>query len=714
MVGPNVAEVDVIIDGDARPLRVTVRREAERAGREAGEAFGDNFDDEVDSAATRVGIRLRNTMAQAGRDSGRGFQRSFIGRLRGARNDFVNIVGVIGGFMERAFGSAVGGVIRGIGSAIGDLGSRLISLGGPLTNAGAGLATIGGFVQRLGAGGIDGLAIQVLTLAGAFGIAVASAGPLAAGLSTLSFNTLVLANTLAGGILGLLGTMGPMLLALGAGAGVAALAIGNMSKATERAFKPLGELFGRLGEIAERQLFGGIRDQISDLAESLEGTLIPLVRNTAQALRGFFDDLIASLQGPAFAQQMQLLSGILPVLLRQLLDIVAGLSSGLTNLFIAASPAARQLLEWINQLVQRFAAWTASAEGQQQLTNFFLEAVNIVRILSGLVGGVLGILRTLWQESSAQGAAFLENLRSIVAEFSAWLASREGRAQLRSFLNQAVSIGESLGQTIAEVGRLFDALDSPGTRAAFDFILSGINLFIATLTNLIRVIVTVGDTFRGVFRAAREAANFLRTNLNNLGDSIVQIIHRGLAPLRASFGAFARNARAAIQSVQDRINSAGGTLESLRRAAGRVGSFISNAFDDVRFSVQATISWFNNLINAIWDAIGAISQISFPSPPSWLFGGFPQFASGGIVTGPTRALVGEAGPEAIVPLNRPLSQVDPSVRALSALLQGQSNQALFSGGGNTFATGAIQVVTPYADPRLVAIETMDALAARGR
>jgi hypothetical protein len=145
-----------------------------------------------------------------------------------------------------------------------------------------------------------------------------------------------------------------------------------------------------------------------------------------------------------------------------------------------------------------------------------------------------------------------------------------------------------------------------------------------------------------------------------------------------------------------------------------VGAFISKSFDDVVFSVRVAVDWFNNLIGIINNVIGAIARIAFPSPPSWLFGGFAGFASGGIVTGPTRALVGEAGPEAIIPLNRPLSQVDPSVRALSALLQGQTDGQVFRGGGNTFSEGAIQVVTPYADPRLTAIEVMDALAARGR
>lgn len=90
------------------------------------------------------------------------------------------------------------------------------------------------------------------------------------------------------------------------------------------------------------------------------------------------------------------------------------------------------------------------------------------------------------------------------------------------------------------------------------------------------------------------------------------------------------------------------------------------------------------------------------------------FARGGEVYGPTRALIGEAGPEAVVPLRRPLSQVDPSVRWLSAIAQGKSTP-MASGGvaGNgrsiTIEAGAI-VVQGAEDPRRTAIEVMDRIA----
>jgi hypothetical protein len=67
-------------------------------------------------------------------------------------------------------------------------------------------------------------------------------------------------------------------------------------------------------------------------------------------------------------------------------------------------------------------------------------------------------------------------------------------------------------------------------------------------------------------------------------------------------------------------------------------------------------------------------QTSYSGNPLYTIpGGGPSFeASGGISSVPRHVIFGEAGPEALVPLRRPLNQVDPSVRALSAIAQGKS------------------------------------------
>lgn len=43
------------------------------------------------------------------------------------------------------------------------------------------------------------------------------------------------------------------------------------------------------------------------------------------------------------------------------------------------------------------------------------------------------------------------------------------------------------------------------------------------------------------------------------------------------------------------------------------------------------------------------------------FGGTPQMAKGRIVTQPTRAIIGDDGPEAVVPLDNPGAHVTPGM-----------------------------------------------------
>jgi hypothetical protein len=78
--------------------------------------------------------------------------------------------------------------------------------------------------------------------------------------------------------------------------------------------------------------------------------------------------------------------------------------------------------------------------------------------------------------------------------------------------------------------------------------------------------------------------------------------------------------------------------------------------------------------------------------------------------------VGEGGPEAIVPLRRSLSRVNPQVRALSAIAQGLDGGA--GGGSSTsnsrslnIAPGAI-VIQGQADPNRTAVGIVNRIAER--
>ncbi len=106
-------------------------------------------------------------------------------------------------------------------------------------------------------------------------------------------------------------------------------------------------------------------------------------------------------------------------------------------------------------------------------------------------------------------------------------------------------------------------------------------------------------------------------------------------------------------------------FEGVRNIVDTVFRFIKTAvttgIDFLTKYVETVLSIYKTVFNTIaklWN--NTIGKLSFEIP-SWVPGiggkGFdvpdiPMLAAGGIVTGPTLAMIGEAGPEAVIPLNR--------------------------------------------------------------
>jgi hypothetical protein len=90
-----------------------------------------------------------------------------------------------------------------------------------------------------------------------------------------------------------------------------------------------------------------------------------------------------------------------------------------------------------------------------------------------------------------------------------------------------------------------------------------------------------------------------------------------------------------------------------------MGNFIKDTFNAIVGFVKAPINFIIDLINSMIDRINAV-KIDIPAFARGLFGGaktlgfdinhIPHLAKGGLVTGPTTALIGEAGPEVVTPL----------------------------------------------------------------
>jgi hypothetical protein len=128
--------------------------------------------------------------------------------------------------------------------------------------------------------------------------------------------------------------------------------------------------------------------------------------------------------------------------------------------------------------------------------------------------------------------------------------------------------------------------------------------------------------------------------------------------------------------------------EGLSKTIDMMGTLLTTTMD--------VVTWVERLyraIDAILNPLGTFMDLANGNVPSWVTTVIgkvtgikpnlvPQgqtttsktnpprrFARGGFVDTPTFALIGEAGPEAVIPLRRPIGAIDPAVRQLALTIR---------------------------------------------
>ena len=86
--------------------------------------------------------------------------------------------------------------------------------------------------------------------------------------------------------------------------------------------------------------------------------------------------------------------------------------------------------------------------------------------------------------------------------------------------------------------------------------------------------------------------------------------------------------------------------DKLRAAADSIRGFFSGIWDGIKEKAAAAFNWVRDMWNKYLGGKG------FHVPGTNIDFKIPYLAAGGIATRPTLAMIGEAGPEAVVPLNR--------------------------------------------------------------
>lgn len=521
-----------------------------------------------------------------------------LGSLKGSRNDFLNFIGTISGFLERNIGAGLEKMFQGIGSGVSGLGRALSDINGPLGAVGRGLNSFGGTISKLGGGGLDGLIIQLASLIIGLQLLVAIIGPIAAGISGLAAAFTALAVGIGGALLGGIVALGPALAAVGAGAAAVAIGFSQLDKAQKAVFGPLQDLFNEIRESIQARLFDGLGGQVSSLVTAL-APVGPFLTNLAGVFADWVSDVVGEIgpNGP-LAETFASLGEDLPGIFRTMLDLISAVGGSLTGLFAGAAPGAQRLFEGITGVVEQFSAWVNTAAGQQAINDFMQQAVDILTTLWNIVEQVGISFGALWNGGGQEAAqTLLTTIQNLVTEFATWLGDSANRQALIDFFNNGVRVAGAFGTIIGAVITLFDALDTQFSRAMFlvlvGHVVAAIDAFRNFTTWTQNVLKAIGDfgaralavanSIGSLGTRASQAGQNFRTTLVNAFKAVSDAITR----LIGWFGRLPspmERAREVARNVGTNIGRAFNT------AAAAVGSAIGNALRSLGQFVAAALN----------------------------------------------------------------------------------------------------------------------------
>lgn len=531
---------------------------------------------------------------------------------------------------------------------------------------------------------------------------------------------------------------------LGVGAGVAIAAFADLNndldelpESSHRAALGFQELKDNLAALQDR-ISERVLGQVGGAFEKLAG-IIPqiapsfdLVADAVARATEKFAELMSSTEGVAAINGA--ISGAAPIF-EKLADVGGKFVLAMLKFFgnKEVIRSTEELIGWIDDLVTSFDEFTQNGELDRWMRN--------ARIIFGELGELLGATATMFdnlvtEESVADTADMIDSLTGSMGLL-------QGIFEAIAALNPFGVIAQALETAAALFTPLLNAitplLDAFGTlfilggqvneilynmlsplliplQLAFEAVNLAVEKFVEWLRPVIDALSEAGEEMRKVaddiWIQLEPAVSDLWDSFLNLlpsPEELARIIREDVIPMIQEFAGWIRtDAIPAIESfigwIEDGVDALGG-WDGIKDKLKSIGG----AFQVFAAAVRIALAPLIALIDGITDAVIWLKR-NIPGLQGAVQGaggdgrGVTARAVGGLISQPEISLMGEAGREIIVPLDRPLGQIAPEARGLAAIAQGKAG--LGGGGGVVVEAGAI-VVTTLGDPMRTGQEVLE-------
>jgi|TARA_Y100000033_G_scaffold38164_1_gene37361 hypothetical protein len=286
-------------------------------------------------------------------------------------------------------------------------------------------------------------------------------------------------------------------------------------------------------------------------------------------------------------------------------DAVRNMGTALTQDFADKAAAFNDKLESVQEKLGDFAL---------KVTEALLPALEaIVPVIEGLVTGFTAL------PGPVQGLIVaLGGIAAVAFVFA-------------PLVTAITAIGPLLGGLVTAIGPVVAAVQglAPVLAAVFTGPVGWVALAVAAGAAIFTFRDEIGQAFQAIGDTIKDAAQVFN-------DVFVQPVIEG--------------GKSVFNGLVSTLSQIGKALRGpFEAAASTIRGIVNGILNGVGNAVRSVVNAINNVIRG---ANNALAQLNLPQIPLLPSPSIPRFAKGGMVTGPTLGLVGEAGPEYIVPAGK--------------------------------------------------------------
>jgi TP901 family phage tail tape measure protein len=401
---------------------------------------------------------------------------------------------------------------------------------------------------------------------------------------------------------------------------------------------------------------GTLEQKTKELMES-QGAAAEMAEVMNDNLAGAFKRLVSALEG----FQIQLVSGTNPVL-KTVVELLANFINVVTD-GMEKFPIFTGI---IVTLVAAFAGLVAAAP-------FIAAFISVIGSLISVIGSLKVAMAGLALGATVAGwaGAIIPAMTAIAAKFAALGATVAGFAG--AVVPAMTAIAAKLATIFPVVTKIGTALAGLGKilLGVFTGPVGWVALVVAAGVAIYAFRDQIGEVFNAIGNIIQDAAAAFKSTFI---DPIANMLQGFIQDAQQKFSDFGNAVQSAFTAAWDFVRSTfidpvttgmqsffDNTVQLFQRLPDAIKAPFEAVANTIRGIINQMLNGIGNAMNSVVRAINglisganaALSRLGLPQIPFLNEVDIPQFAKGGVVTGPTLAMVGEGGePEYIVPQSK--------------------------------------------------------------